>query len=283
MNKINYYNVLGVDYKSSHDKIKKAYHKLAKTQHPDVGGSIEKMKLINEAYYILGNPEKKLQYDNQMLHSLTANIKNNHTTQPQQENQEKEIPIYDKYQRNGNNPKFHRTDFEKKMSMEFWLQNASAIKRYENEIYCSKSYDKTKNFIERIHACDKAIQSFYDFQKFCYSSEGGTIYFQDHWEYCHNSHNECFSFVETLERQKKKLQKQNENNNRKIRKASLLDGLENDLYELIEMEQPILQSLLFTYYDASIKNDIKKILDEWESYDAIKRTKYKNSYMIELL
>lgn len=45
----------------------------------------------------------------------------------------------------------------------------------------------------------------------------------------------------------------------------------------------ITQSLLFTYYDVSIKNDIKRILNEWESYNAIKRTKYKNSYMIELL
>ena len=37
-----------------------------------------------------------------------------------------------------------------------------------------------------------------DFKKFCYSKgEGGKIFFDDRWEYCHNSKNPCFSYIQS--------------------------------------------------------------------------------------
>lgn len=59
-----YYNVLGVDKKSSAEEIKKAYRKLAHKHHPDKnGGDDKKFKEINEAYQTLGNEQKRKQYD----------------------------------------------------------------------------------------------------------------------------------------------------------------------------------------------------------------------------
>ena len=59
-----YYNILGVDKNSSQDEIKKAYRKLAHQYHPDKkGGNEAKFKEINEAYQVLGNEQKKQQYD----------------------------------------------------------------------------------------------------------------------------------------------------------------------------------------------------------------------------
>ena len=62
-----YYNVLGVQKGAQADEIKKAYRKLARKYHPDVNtGDSEaenKFKEISEAYGVLGDEEKRKQYD----------------------------------------------------------------------------------------------------------------------------------------------------------------------------------------------------------------------------
>lgn len=63
-----YYCVLGVSRDASAEEIKRAYRKLAMQCHPDHNqGNTEwankKFKEISEAFKILGDPEKKSQYD----------------------------------------------------------------------------------------------------------------------------------------------------------------------------------------------------------------------------
>ncbi|MFA6098713.1 MAG: molecular chaperone DnaJ [Patescibacteria group bacterium] len=59
-----YYNILGVAKGASQEEIKKAYRKLAHQHHPDKSsGNEAKFKEINEAYQVLGNAEKRQQYD----------------------------------------------------------------------------------------------------------------------------------------------------------------------------------------------------------------------------
>ena len=63
-----YYKILGVPKNAGDDDIKKAYRKLAMQYHPDRNAgkeewANEKFKEINEAYAVLGNPEKRGQYD----------------------------------------------------------------------------------------------------------------------------------------------------------------------------------------------------------------------------
>ena len=59
-----YYKILGVDKNSSEEQIKKAFRKLAHEYHPDKSkGDEDKFKEINEAYQVLGNKEKRKQYD----------------------------------------------------------------------------------------------------------------------------------------------------------------------------------------------------------------------------
>lgn len=62
-----YYDILGVSKDADDKTIKKAYRKLAKKYHPDANpGDKEaekKFKEVNEAYAILGDPEKKKKYD----------------------------------------------------------------------------------------------------------------------------------------------------------------------------------------------------------------------------
>ena len=61
-----YYATLGVPKTASDDEIKKAYRKLVRKYHPDVSKEADadaRPKELNEAYGVLGDPEKRAAYD----------------------------------------------------------------------------------------------------------------------------------------------------------------------------------------------------------------------------
>ena len=62
----NYYDILGVSKDSTTEEIKKVYRKLSKEHHPDRGGDENRFKEISEAYTILGDKQKRTEYDNSL-------------------------------------------------------------------------------------------------------------------------------------------------------------------------------------------------------------------------
>ena len=62
-----YYDILGVEKNANQQEIKEAYRKLAFQYHPDRNkddpAASDKMKVLNEAYAILSDPNKRKEYD----------------------------------------------------------------------------------------------------------------------------------------------------------------------------------------------------------------------------
>ena len=83
-----YYADLGVSKNASADEIKKAYRKLAFKYHPDQNpgdkAAEEKFKKITAAYDVLGDEEKRRQYDNGGFNPFEQAYSSNQTNQSYQ-------------------------------------------------------------------------------------------------------------------------------------------------------------------------------------------------------
>lgn len=66
-----YYAILGASTEASVDELKRAYRKLARKYHPDVSkepDAEKQFKEVNEAWEVLGDPQKKARYDQLRTH-----------------------------------------------------------------------------------------------------------------------------------------------------------------------------------------------------------------------
>jgi curved DNA-binding protein CbpA len=65
----NHYEILGLSQKATAEEIKQRFRALARRWHPDVAKSedaTERFKAINEAYRVLGDPERRANYDSEL-------------------------------------------------------------------------------------------------------------------------------------------------------------------------------------------------------------------------
>lgn len=57
------YEFFGIAENATSDEVKSRYRELAKRLHPDIGGDADQMVLLNRAFEVLGDTEKRRQYD----------------------------------------------------------------------------------------------------------------------------------------------------------------------------------------------------------------------------
>lgn len=163
--------------------------------------------------------------------------------------------------KNSNNPKFHRSDHEKKLRNEFSQKYYSIIQDYENKIYISDKTDYNK--------LKSNLVAYDEFEKFCYSNgDGGKIYFQDMWEFCHNSKNDCFSYKEII---LKYIQ-------------NFLDANQAvlDIIDILKTNETYLQKDLKQEINYCTPQEIGTIIKEMVNNKIITREKYKNTYLLKL-
>src|SRR5215217_5360416 len=66
MHELDYYELLGVAKTASATEIRVAYRRLAKTMHPDAGGSSDRFGLLQIAYETLSDPVNRTYYDREL-------------------------------------------------------------------------------------------------------------------------------------------------------------------------------------------------------------------------
>jgi hypothetical protein len=81
-----YYKILGVKRTASGSEIKSAYRKLARLRHPDVNGGSERaardFTLLSKAYHVLGDPQERAYYDQQLSALNSAGYSILHSDNP---------------------------------------------------------------------------------------------------------------------------------------------------------------------------------------------------------
>lgn len=58
-----HYDVLGVSSDATHAEVRAAYRSAARDHHPDAGGDAERMRALNRAWTVLGDPVRRAAYD----------------------------------------------------------------------------------------------------------------------------------------------------------------------------------------------------------------------------
>jgi len=89
---LDYYKILGISRDATSEQVRQAYRSKAKMYHPDINKTPNAkvlFQLINEAYQVLVNPEKKRWYDFKLKYPSTTGLK--------QQQERKRSSTYDSY------------------------------------------------------------------------------------------------------------------------------------------------------------------------------------------
>lgn len=191
------------------------------------------------------------------------------------------------------NPIFHRTPREEELAFNFSYRNSEKLEKLEADLYKTKDLIfNTFDYQLRVTCCENAIIAYNNLKNFCLSKgKGGQIHFENMWEHCHNSKNQDFRFIESIENElnrlldnpliaKQSLEKEQHENEVKLKVKAFRSIVDNVLLDFIRNNPDILQKDLYDYFEKDYKNTIMKCLNELDKSDKIERTKFGNTYKL---
>lgn len=172
-----------------------------------------------------------------------------------------------KMQEQSNNPKFHRTEYEEELSFKF-IQKYSkkvALLTKDFEMLYRKAFE-VQDPTQQINLLHEALTAFNNAKNFCYSKgKGGTIYFQDTWEYLDNSRNPCFSYEDMITKSLNEIL---------FEQNTMIPNI----LQIISKNNGILQKNIYQYMPNIEKDKIRNEIKKLESQNKIYRIKKSNSY-----
>jgi DnaJ domain len=123
-----YYKILQVPFWASDEEVKKAYRTLVQEYHPDKNDANadagEKIKEINEAYTVLGNTEKRREYDFNCIINNHYSPREPQTAEPFSQ---KEPPV----------SSAHSADFDEHLHPEATLQGSNLHQQWKKVLWIS--------------------------------------------------------------------------------------------------------------------------------------------------
>lgn len=152
-------------------------------------------------------------------------------------------------QQESTNPKYHRTPYEDELSFHFSMKYCNDImNREEKFTSLYRTASQEKDLVKRIDLLNEAVAAFDKAKRFCYSKgKGGTIYFQDTWEYMDNPQIACYSYLDRITGDLEiALQERDVFTPAVLNVISEHDGiLQKDIYcKLPEIEKTVIQRIL---------------------------------------
>lgn len=175
-------------------------------------------------------------------------------------------------EKDSTNPKFHRTEREKELAFEF-------IQTYDREFsflvnqfeFLYRSANQTDDLSKRIDLLNHSLIAFEKAKKYAYSKgNGGTIYFQDMYEYLHNSNNSCFSYADLIQ-------------NNLDTTMQERDVIIPSILQIVNDNDCILQKNIYAKLPSISKTDIQRIIRKLEAENKITRIKKSSSYELHIV
>ncbi len=230
---------------------------------------INKTSLVPAPYNIKENPSNTVYIQNGHIisHADGSSIK------------EEEIPYLIElgYQnalereKNNPNPAFHRTEREEDLVVNFMLNEKNfeeakkRISKFEDLEHqaCNES-----NYERKMDLYNQVLEAYEKAKNFCYRTKGGMIWFQDMYEYLHNSKNSCFSYADTIRKH--------------IEYYTEIHLLETQIHTIIEDNKEYLQKDLYRLFPNSSKDNVQRAIKNLVEQNIIEKIKQGNTYSLTI-
>ena len=174
-------------------------------------------------------------------------------------------------QKQSKNVKFHRTEIEKKLSIQFAKNHKDQIKERISPFQdCFRIAREEKDLDKKIELLQRTIMLFEQAKAWFYIRKGGNIYFQDLYENLHNSRNECYSYVDIVKQQLEYC----------IRKRDYLIPM--TLGVISSNCNGILQKDIYNHIPDATKKEIQQTICELETEGLITREKSGSTYLLTI-
>lgn len=174
-------------------------------------------------------------------------------------------------ERNNPNPAFHRTEREEDLAVNFMLNEKNfeeAKKRISKFESLEQQALNENHFEKKIELFNQSLDAYEKAKNFCYRTKGGMIWFQDMYEYLHNSKNSCFSYADTIREQ--------------IEYHTEIHLLETQIHTVIEDNKEYLQKDLYKLFPNSSKGDVQRAVKNLVEQNIIEKTKQGSTYLLTI-